>query len=167
MNGLLNLCVWAKNNPGKGSPYRDQHELICVFKAGAEMHNLELGRHDRNRSNLWTCREPNAFDRERDAPLASEPIVRPVSLIADALRDVTKRGDIVIHSFLGSGSTLIAAEETGLTCFGVEIDPIYIDVAIRRWQMRTACDAVHVVTGEAFNERARQRAPAGFEANRA
>jgi DNA modification methylase len=152
---LLNLCVWAKTNAGMGSLYRNQHELICVFKAGSDAHenNVELGRHGRNRSNLWTYRGFNAFGHDRDDLLASHLTVKPVSMIADALRDVTKRGGIVIDSFTGSGSTLMAAEETGRICFGTEIDPLYVDVAIRRWQARTARDAVHAVTGELFSDR--------------
>jgi DNA modification methylase len=152
---LFNLCVWAKTNAGMGSLYRNQHELICVFKAGSDAHenNVKLGRHGRNRSNLWTYR---GFGHDRDDLLASRPTVKPVSMIADALRDVTKRGGIVIDSFMGSGSTLMAAEETGRICFGTEIDPLYVDVAIRRWQASTARDAIHAVTGELFSDRAQQ-----------
>jgi DNA modification methylase len=153
---LFNLCVWAKTNAGMGSLYRSQHELVCVFKAGSDTHenDVELGRHGRNRSNLWTYRGFNTFGHDRDGLLASHPTVKPVSMIADALRDVTKRGGIVIDSFMGSGSTLMAAEETGRICFGTEIDPLYVDVAIRRWQARTARDAIHAVTGELFSDRA-------------
>ncbi len=152
---LFNLCVWAKTNAGMGSLYRNQHELICVFMGGTDAHENknELGRHCRNRSNLWNYRVCNAFSHDRDALLASHPTVKPVSMIADALRDVTKRGDIVIDTFMGSGSTLMAAEKTGRICFGTEIDPLYVDVAIRRWQVRTASDAVHAMTGELFSDR--------------
>jgi DNA modification methylase len=155
---LLNICVWAKTNAGMGSLYRNQHELICVFKTGSAPHinNVELGRHGRNRSNLWTYRGLNAFGQDRDVLLASHPTVKPVLMIADALRDVTKRGSVVLDTFMGSGSTLMAAEETGRVCLGTEIDPLYVDVAIRRWQNKTAGDAIHAVTGELFNERAGQ-----------
>jgi DNA modification methylase len=154
---LLNMCVWAKTNAGMGSLYRCQHELICVFKAGAEAHanNVELGRHGRNRSNLWTYRGFNAFGSDRDELLANHPTVKPVMMIADALRDVTKRGGIVLDTFLRSGSTLMAAEEIGRRCFGVELDPLHVDLAIRRWQTKTARDVLHAETGELFEARAR------------
>ena len=129
-------------------------------RAGSIQHtnNVELGRHGRNRSNLWTYRGFNAFGHDRDNLLASHPTVKPVLMIADALRDVTKRGDVVLDTFMGSGSTLMAAEETGRICFGSELDPLYVDVAIRRWQNKTALDAVHAATGELFNDRAQQLA---------
>jgi DNA modification methylase len=158
---LYNICVWAKTNAGMGSLYRNQHELICVFKAGAEtpVNNVELGRHGRNRSNLWTYRGFNAFGGERDGLLAVHPTVKPVPLIADVLRDVTKRGSIVVDTFMGSGSTLIAAEETGRRCFGTELDPLYVDVAVRRWQAHSKRDAVDAESGELFCERAQQVPP--------
>jgi hypothetical protein len=139
-----------------GSLYRSQHEVIPVFATGAGQHanNVELGRHGRNRSNLWTYRGFNAFGQDRDALLACHPTVKPVAMIADALRDVTKRGGIVLDTFMGSGSTLMAAEETGRVCFGAELDPLYVDVAIRRWQTKCARDAIHLGTGELFNDRA-------------
>jgi DNA modification methylase len=164
--GLYNICVWAKTNAGMGSLYRNQHELICVFKAGSETpaNNVELGRHGRNRSNLWTYRGFNAFGNERDELLAVHPTVKPVTMVADALRDVTKRGGSVLDTFMGSGSTLIAAEETGRRCFGTELDPLYVDVAIRRWQIHTCRDAVHASTGEMFCDRAERLAADGNEA---
>ena len=153
---LFNICVWAKTNAGMGSLYRSQHELVCVFKAGTANHsnNVELGRHGRNRSNLWTYRGLNSFGADRNELLASHPTVKPVLLIADAIRDVTKRGDAVLDTFLGSGSTLMAAEETGRLCFGVDLDPLYVDVAVRRWQRKTRRDALHAETGECFDDQA-------------
>lgn len=153
---LINLCVWAKTNAGMGSLYRSQHELICVFKAGHGEHlnNVELGRHGRNRSNLWTYRGLNSFGSGRDELLASHPTVKPVLLIADALRDVTKRGNVVLDTFMGSGSTIIAAEETSRIGVGIDLDPLYVNVAIRRWQARTRRNAVHAETGELFEDRA-------------
>ncbi|MGZ9066852.1 MAG: DNA-methyltransferase, partial [Burkholderiales bacterium] len=156
---LFNLCVWAKTNAGMGSLYRSQHELISVFKNGASTHvnNVELGRHGRNRSNLWSYRGLNSFGAERDELLASHPTVKPVLMIADAIRDVTGRGDLVLDTFLGSGSTLMAAEETGRVCFGVDLDPLYIDVAVRRWQGVTKRDALLSGTKTTFDEVAAAR----------
>jgi hypothetical protein len=158
---LYNICVWAKTNAGMGSLYRNQHELVCVFKAGDETpaNNVELGRHGRYRSNLWTYRGFNAFGAERDEMLAAHPTVKPVALIADVLRDVTKRGGVVLDTFMGSGSTLIAAEETGRRCFGTELDPLYVDVAVRRWQAHSKRDAVHAESGELFAARWQQATP--------
>ena len=157
---LINLCVWAKTNAGMGSLYRSEHELICVFKAGAAKHlnNVELGRHGRNRSNLWTYRGMNSFGAGRDELLSTHPTVKPVLLIADAIRDVTKRGDVVLDTFLGSGSTIMAAEETGRVGVGIDLDPLYVDVAVRRWQSQTRRDAVHAETGELFDDRAKRLA---------
>ncbi|MFZ5673140.1 MAG: DNA modification methylase [Pseudomonadota bacterium] len=151
---LLNLIVWGKDNGGMGSLYRSQHELIALFKVGTAPHynNVELGRHGRSRTNLWTYRGMNSFAPGRKELLQAHPTVKPVSLISDAIRDVTKRGDVVLDPFLGSGSTLIAAEETGRICRGVEIDALYVDVTIRRWEKLTGRDAVHAVTGATFHE---------------
>lgn len=155
-NGLeqKNLCVWVKSNAGMGSFYRSQHELIFVFKHGEGPHqnNFGLGAGGRTRSNVWQYRGVNTFGKDRMDLLGIHPTVKPVAMIADALRDVTRRGDVVLDAFLGSGSTLIAAEETGRVCIGVELDPIYVDAAIRRWQKRTGKDAIHAVTGETFDE---------------
>ena len=156
---LLNICVWVKSNGGMGTLYRSRHELICVFKAGDEPYgnNVQLGRFGRGRTNVWEYAGMSSFGSERDELLASHPTVKPVALIADAIRDVTKRGDVVLDTFLGSGSTAIAAEETGRTCFGVELDPSYMDVAVRRWQKATGCDAVHLGTGHRFDDLATAR----------
>lgn len=153
-NGLeqKNLCVWVKSNAGMGSFYRSQHELIYVFKYGEGPHqnHFGLGASGRNRSNVWQYRGVNAFGKDRMDLLGTHPTVKPVAMIADALRDVTRRGEVVLDVFLGSGSTLIAAEETGRVCIGVEFDPLYVDAAIRRWQKRTGKEAVHAVSGETF-----------------
>lgn len=154
-NGLeqKNLCVWVKSNAGMGSFYRSQHELIYVFKHGEAPHqnHFGLGAKGRTRSNVWQYRGVNVFGKDRMDLLGTHPTVKPVAMVADALRDVTRRGEIVLDAFLGSGSTLIAAEETGRVCVGVELDPLYVDAAIRRWQKRTGKDAVHAVTGETFD----------------
>jgi DNA modification methylase len=146
---VLNICVWAKTNAGMGSLYRSQHEMVVVFRSGEGQHenNVELGRHGRHRSNLWTYRGLNAFGTDRADLLASHPTVKPVAMIADAIRDVTRRNDTVLDLFLGSGSTLIATENTGRRCFGVELDPAYVDVAVRRWERATGRDAVNARTG--------------------
>lgn len=152
---LKNLCVWAKSNAGMGTFYRSQHELIFVFKHGDAPHqnNFELGQHGRMRSNVWTYRGINAFGPDREELLGVHPTVKPVLMIADALKDVSRRGDLVLDPFLGSGSTLIAAEETGRSCIGVELEPGFVEVAIRRWQKRTGKDAVHAGSGDTFAER--------------
>ncbi len=151
---LINICVWAKTNAGMGSLYRSQHELVAVFRAGSlpPLNNVDLGRYGRSRSNLWTYRGLNSFGSDRDELLAAHPTVKPVAMIADAIRDVTRRNQGVLDLFLGSGSTLIAAEETGRRCFGMELDPIYVDVAVRRWQQHTGRDAIHAATGTIFDE---------------
>jgi DNA modification methylase len=150
---LKNLCVWTKPNAGMGSFYRSQHELVFVWKHGNAPHqnHFELGQHGRSRSNVWPYRGVNTFGRDRLELLGAHPTVKPVMMIADALKDVTRRGDLVMDPFLGSGSTLIAAEEIGRTCIGVELQPGYIEVAIRRWQRRTGQDATDIVTGETFD----------------
>lgn len=150
---LYTICVWTKTNGGMGGIYRNAHELVCVFRAGAETprDNVDLGRHGRNRTNVWSYPGMSSFGKERDALLGSHPTVKPVAMIADALRDVTKRGDVVLDTFLGSGSTLMAAQETGRVCCGVELDPLYVDVAIQRWQNATGRDAVLAGTGEPFS----------------
>jgi DNA modification methylase len=154
---LKALCVWVKDNAGMGSLYRSQHELIAVFKNGTAPHrnNVELGRHGRSRTNVWRYPGANSFsgrNTEEGNLLALHPTVKPVQLVADAILDSTARGDVVIDSFMGSGTTLIAAERTGRICFGMEIDPLYVDVAIRRWQRHTGGHAVHAATGERFDD---------------
>jgi hypothetical protein len=131
---LKNLCVWAKTNGGMGSLYRSQHELVFVFKAGNGPHinNVELGKHGRYRTNIWSYPGINSFGKDRDAELALHPTVKPVKLVADAILDCSKRGGIVLDPFAGSGTTLVAAERTGRRGYGIELDPLYIDVIIRR-----------------------------------
>jgi DNA methylase/ParB/Sulfiredoxin domain len=152
---LVNICVWTKTNAGTGALYRNQHELVCLFQAGSDRpaNKIKLSRHGRNRSNVWRYAGLGSFGGGRDEP-ALHPAVKPVAMIADALRDVTKCSGMVLDTFVGAGSTVIAAEETGRHCFGIELDPLYVDVAIRRWQTRTHRDAVHSTTGELFCDRA-------------
>lgn len=155
----LNLVVWNKTNAGQGSFYRSQHELIAVFRVGDRAHqnNVELGKHGRNRSNVWTYQGINSFGADRDKDLASHPTVKPVALVADALRDCTAKGDLVLDPFLGSGSTLIAAEKIGRRCFGLEYEPAFVDVVIRRWQAYTHCDAILDGDGRIFEQIASER----------
>jgi DNA modification methylase len=158
-----NLCVWAKDNAGMGSLYRSQHELVFVFKSGRARHrnNVELGRHGRNRSNLWNYPGARSLSRtsEEGNLLALHPTVKPVRLVADALLDCTERGDIVLDAFLGSGTTVLAAERVGRVCRGLEIDPLYVDTAIRRWQTHAGQEARHIENGRSFGEIAADAAP--------
>lgn len=153
---LINLCIWNKTNGGMGSLYRSKHEEICVFKSGTAPHvnNVELGRHGRYRTNVWDYAGVNTFRRGRADDLGDHPTVKPTALVADAIRDVTRRGDLVLDPFGGSGATLLAAEKTGRQARLIEIDPLYVDVAIRRWQKLTGRRAVHAETGETFEDRA-------------
>jgi DNA modification methylase len=153
---LKNLCVWVKSNAGMGSFYRSQHELIFAFKHGKASHrnNIQLGRYGRNRTNVWNYPSVGGIGRQSEEGnlLALHPTVKPVALVADAILDCSSRGDVVLDAFLGSGSTLIAAERIGRTCHGIEIDPLYVDVAIRRWQSHTGDHAIHAVTRKRFDE---------------
>jgi DNA modification methylase len=153
---LVNICVWTKTAAGMGSLYRSQHELCTVFKFGTAPHvnNVELGKHGRSRSNVWTARGMAGWGGDRNELLTLHPTVKPVRLLADTILDASKRGDIILDSFLGSGSTLLACEEIGRRCYGIELDPLYVDVAVRRWQNATGKDAVFADTGEIVNERA-------------
>ena len=132
---LLNLCVWSKSNAGMGSLYRSKHELVFVYRVGSASHfnAVELGKHGRNRTNVWDYASVNSMAGSRREDLALHPTVKPVALVADALQDVTKRGDLVFDMFSGSGTTLIAAERIGRRFRGCDIDPAYIDVAVDRW----------------------------------
>lgn len=151
---LLNVVVWAKTNGGQGSFYRSQHEEIFVFRVGSGPHlnNVELGRHGRNRSNVWTYAGANTFRAGRAADLAAHPTVKPVGLVADAMRDCTRRDDIVLDPFMGIGTTILAAERVGRCSYGIEIDSLYVDAAIRRWQAATKADAILEGTRKTFDE---------------
>jgi DNA modification methylase len=150
----LNLIAWVKNNAGQGSFYRSQHELIAVFRVGEDRHlnNVVLGAHGRNRTNVWHYAGVNSFGKERMAELTSHPTVKPVAMIADAIRDCTRKASIVLDTFAGSGSTLLACERIGRKGRAIEISPGFVDVAIRRWQAFTGRDAVHAVSGKTFDE---------------
>ena len=158
---LKNLVVWAKTNAGQGSLYRSQHELILVFKNGDGPHqnNIELGRHGRNRSNVWTYAGVNTFRAGRLDELTIHPTVKPVALVADAMRDCSRRGEIILDPFMGSGTTILAAEKVGRRAYGLEIDPLYVDVAVKRWQDFTRRDAILKATGQTFDEVTVERTP--------
>jgi DNA modification methylase len=150
----LNLVVWAKTNAGQGSFYRSAHELIGVFRVGetAHLNNIELGRHGRSRSNVWHYAGVNGFRAGRMDELQSHPTAKPVALVADAIKDCTRRGDIVLDTFSGSGTTIMAAERVGRHARAIEIEPRYADVAIRRWQAFTRRDAIHAQSRLSFDE---------------
>jgi hypothetical protein len=157
---LLNLCVWAKNNGGLGSLYRSAHELVFVFKSGKAPHinNVELGKHGRNRTNVWRYRGINSFGKGRAAALASHPTVKPIDLVADAILDCSDRGGIILDAFLGSGTTLLAAERTGRRGYGIELDPHYVDLSLSRIGDLTGVEPIHIQTGRTFTEIAAERA---------
>lgn len=136
---LLNLCVWNKSNAGMGSLYRSKHELVFVFRVGTAPHfnAVELGRYGRNRTNVWDYSSVNSLAGSRHEDLTLHPTVKPTALVADAIQDVTRRGELVLDTFLGSGTTLIAAERTGRRLRGLDIDPAYVDVGVDRWSAMT------------------------------
>lgn len=160
---LKNLCIWLKSNAGMGSLYRSQHELICVFKVGTGPHinNIELGRHGRTRTNVWKYGGINTFGADRDKALAMHPTVKPVRLVADAILDCSRRGDAVLDGFAGSGTTILAAERTGRVGYGLELEPRYVDAAIRRLAEHAGLEAHHADTGQSFEEVATTRADEG------
>lgn len=160
---LKNVVVWCKTNAGQGSFYRSQHELILVFKNGDAPHqnNIELGRHGRNRSNVWTYAGVNTFRAGRMDDLSVHPTVKPVALVVDAIKDCSRRGDIILDPFMGSGTTILAAERVGRRAFGIEIDPLYVDVAIRRWQQFIGRDAILETSGLTFHEMEAERSTDG------
>jgi DNA modification methylase len=148
-----NLCIWAKTNGGMGSFYRSQHELIGVFSRSAQFqNNIQLGKFGRYRTNVWTYPGVTSFSATRTEDLADHPTVKPTQLIADIVLDCTSIGDTVLDPFLGSGTTLLAAEQTKRRGIGIELDPQYVDVAIRRLQETHGLSAIHAETGLSFEE---------------
>lgn len=156
---LKNICVWVKNHTGMGTFYRSRHELVFVFKYGRQSHrnNVLLGKYGRDRTNVWSYSSPRTPSEEGNL-LALHPTVKPVRLVADAILDCTARGDIVLDAFLGSGTSVIAAERVGRCCYGLEIDPRYVDTIVRRWQAYTGEEARHSLSGRSFNELEAERA---------
>jgi DNA modification methylase len=159
-----NLCVWVKDNAGPDSLYRSQHEFVFVFKSGKAPHsnNTQQGQHGRYRSNVWRYRCVNSLARNTGQGNLSalSPTIKPVALVANAILDCTAQGDVVLDAFLGSGTTVIAAERTGRVCYGIELDPRYVDTIVRRWQKFTDLEAVHHGTGQTFAQREKEAAHA-------
>jgi DNA modification methylase len=151
---LKNVGVWNKTNGGMGSFYRSRHELVFIWKNGTAAHinNFELGQHGRHRTNVWDYAGVNTMRPGRMDELTMHPTVKPVALVADAIKDCSRRKGIILDPFLGSGTTVIAAERTGRRAFGIEIDPAYADVAVRRWQTYTGKTATLLATGQTFEE---------------
>lgn len=156
---LKNLCVWVKDNGGMGSFYRSRHEFVFVFKSGSAPHinNFELGQHGRNRTNVWNYRGMSSRGTERQEALALHPTVKPVAMIADAIKDVTGRQGLVLDCFAGSGSTLIAAHKTTRRARLIEIDPLYGDRIVRRWEAYAKDDAILEGTKQIFSEVSHER----------
>jgi len=154
------LCIWIKDAAGQSSLYRSQHELVFVFKSGEGAHrnNIRLSKSGRYRTNVWKYRPVKSMARDTNESNLSDlrPTIKPVELVADAIVDSTARGDIVLDPFLGSGTTLIAAERTGRVCCGIELDPRYVDTIVRRWQKYTGLEAVHQRTGQTFAQREKE-----------
>ena len=149
---LKNLCIWNKSNAGMGSLYRSKHELIFVFKVGKGAHtnNIALGRYGRHRTNVWDYVSQNALNGTSKSKLSLHPTIKPIAMIADAIRDCTKHGGVILDPFGGAGTTLVAAERTGRRARLIEIDPIFVDVSIERWQRLTGGTAMHADTGQPF-----------------
>jgi DNA modification methylase len=152
---LENICVWVKNNGGMGSLYQSQHEFVVVLKGGAADHinNVEFGKHGRNRTNLWEYRGINSLGHDRDELLTAHHTVKPVALVADAIKDCSRRGHLILDPFGALGTTMIAAEKTKRRAALIELDPGYVDTIVRRWQAFSGKDAVCANTGATFAHR--------------
>jgi DNA modification methylase len=154
-----NLCVWNKPNGKMGTFYRSKHELVFVFKNGKSPHinNFQLGQYGRCRTNVWDYQSASAFSNEENPDGKSDfelhPTVKPVSMIIDAIRDCSKPGGIILDPFIGSGSSIIAAEKADRRCYGIEIEPKYVDVTIARWQQVTGQKAINLNTNLTFNNK--------------
>ena len=143
---LKNLCIWAKDNGGMGSLYRSQHEMVFVFKHGTGKHinNVELGQNGRYRTNIWQYPGVNSFGGNRMNELKLHPTVKPVAMVADAILDCSRAGDLILDPFGGSGTTLIAAEKTKRKAALIELDPLYCDVILKRWEEMSGQSAVKI-----------------------
>lgn len=151
---MINFCCWVKDNGGMGSLYRSRHELIFVFKSGKGKHinNVQLGSKGRYRTNVWEYAGVNSFGNDRMNELKMHPTVKPTDMVMDAIKDCSMRGGIILDPFGGSGTTLIAAEKTDRHARLIELDSLYCDTIIRRWQDLGGVDAVHSETGKTYNE---------------
>lgn len=156
---MVNLCVWDKTAGGMGSFYRSRHELVFVFRKPGGMHlnRVELGKHGRNRSNVWAYEGVNGFGAKKAKAREMHPTVKPMALVRDALLDSSARGDIVLDLFSGSGTTIIAAEQSYRQARATELDPRYVDVGVIRWQDYSGREAVLAATGQTFREVREQR----------
>lgn len=156
---IFDVGIWDKLTGGLGGMYRSQFEACGIFKLGDGVHlnNVELGKYGRYRTNVWKHRGLSSFGKGRSEALAMHPTVKPVNLLAEIIKDCSKRGEIVIDPFLGSGSSVLASQKTGRRCFGIELEGMYIDVAIRRWENMTGNWAVHADSGLTFAELGAQR----------
>jgi DNA modification methylase len=159
---LMNVCIWNKSNGGMGGLYRSKHEFVFVLRNGSAPHvnNVQLGRSGRNRTNVWDYPAVSRFRREPLDELILHPTVKPVALVADAIKDCSKRRGLVLDPFVGSGSTMIAAEKTGRVAYGLELDPRHVDTAIRRWAHYAGEPAIHDGTGLTADQLATQRSAA-------
>ncbi len=150
---LKNICVWSKSNAGMGSLYRSAHEFVFVYKNGRAKHinNVELGRFGRSRTNVWEYAGMSSFGKDREASLAGHPTPKPLALVSDAILDCSKRGGIVLDAFAGSGTTLLAAEKTGRRGYGIELDPHYADLTIKRFEEVYGLRAIQVDSDLSFD----------------
>jgi len=158
-----NMCIWVKESSGQGSLYRSRHELVLVFKSGRAKHrnNIQLGQFGRYRTNVWEYPRVRSLAKNGEEQLSGlHPTIKPVTMVADAILDCTSRDDVVLDPFLGSGTTVIAAERTGRICFGMDLDPRYVDTVVHRWQAFTKLEAIHQTTGQTFAAREKEFADA-------
>jgi len=152
---LRNVCVWVQDSGGQGSLYRSQYELIFVFESGKTKHrnDVESGQYGRDRTNIWQNPRVNSQCRKAKEPnLRPHSSVKPVAMVVEALRDCTAHDEIVLDAFLGSGTTLVAAEQIGRICYAIELDPSYVDLAVRRWQAYTGDTAKHALSKRSFRD---------------
>lgn len=164
---LKQLCVWNKDNAGMGSFYRSKHELIAVFKNGQGIHinNFGLGDKGRYRCNVWDYPGANSIKNGSSRQeMEDHPTPKSVAMVADAIRDCSKRGGIILDPFLGGGTTVIAAERTGRIAYGMELDPLYVDLIVRRWQLFTGKTAMLASTGKSFADVAKEHTNNNIEA---